>query len=240
MANLLIVDDEPTTLKGLSETIAWQKIGIQAVYTAENGREAVRILEKKPISILLTDIRMPIMDGLKLIDYVFEHRPSIRMIVLSGYHDFTYAQHAIKRNVVDYLLKPVNVDELMQVAGRIALKQQQELSQEFVIPESSHHQIKQALSYLYEHMHEPVSVNHTAGAIGLSPNYFSALFKQKTGCSFTSFLNQLRIKSAQKLLLETEYTIVDIAERVGYNDYKYFSRKFKEIVGCTPNHYRNN
>ncbi len=201
---------------------------------------AIDLLDRKPIRILLTDIRMSVMDSLKLIDYVFEHKSAIRTIVLSGYNDFAYAQHAIKKNVVDYLLKPVNVDELMKVVSRIVLRQQHELSQEIVIPEGSHQQIKQAISYLYVHMHESVSANRTADVIGLSPNYFSALFKQKTGCSFTSFLNQLRVSKAKELLLETEYTIVDIAERVGYSDYKYFSRKFKELAAdCTPNHYRN-
>jgi two-component system, response regulator YesN len=239
MANLLIVDDEPVTLAGLSQTIPWRSYGIHAVFTAENGAEAVELLHDKHIDILITDIRMPVLNGLSLIDHVYDHLPDVRMIILSGYHDFSYAQHAIKKQVIDYLLKPVRVAELTQIVSRLADRIHQGLADTISLEGSPHKLIQDALKYMFSHMHEPLSLSLVAHEVQLSPNYFSVLFKQSVGKSFSTVINEIRIEKAAELLTETTYTLEAIAERIGYSDYKYFSRKFKEINGCSPGRYRN-
>lgn len=111
---LLIVDDESEIREGLTDTIDWRQIGINDVVTAKNGIEAVKVIQKSVPDIVLTDIRMPGMDGLELSDYIRNTYPRTKIFLISGYADFSYAKQAISIGVEEYLIKPVNVDELLQ------------------------------------------------------------------------------------------------------------------------------
>lgn len=112
MLKLYIVDDEWTIREGLSKTVPWEDWGIQCVGTARNGTEALDYLHHHPVDILLTDIRMPGIDGLDLIEAVKSINSEIKIIILTGHNEFTYAQRAIKLDADDFLLKPTNFDEL--------------------------------------------------------------------------------------------------------------------------------
>lgn len=112
MYNLLIVDDEPAVLEGILSSLEWEEHGIEIMGAAANGEEALRILSHTHIHIVLTDLRMPVMGGLDLIRQVKETHPGIRFIILSGFDDFDYIKEAIRLGVEDYLLKPLNKDEL--------------------------------------------------------------------------------------------------------------------------------
>lgn len=124
----MIIDDEPFILDGLNG-YNWEILGVDVAATCENGYEALSILENEPVDIILTDINMPIMDGLVLIEEVTRKYPYIYIVVLSGYGDFQYAQKCIKFKVSDYLLKPVNFDELDQTFDRLIIKMNQEKQQ---------------------------------------------------------------------------------------------------------------
>jgi len=114
MIELLLVDDEPYIIDGLNATIPWDTLGISEVYAASSGPEALRLLEERPVDILVTDIRMPEMDGLELIERVNERWPNVRCLLLTGYSDFEYAKRAIRLKAFDYILKPVNDEEFMR------------------------------------------------------------------------------------------------------------------------------
>ncbi|PPA69144.1 response regulator transcription factor [Jeotgalibacillus proteolyticus] len=111
---LLIVDDEPIISRGLAETIPWKDISIDETYTALDGKEAMDILSMTAVDIVLTDVNMPFMNGLQLAEEIMKQYPDIKVIILSGYDDFEYARGAMRYKVKDYLLKPVNVNELME------------------------------------------------------------------------------------------------------------------------------
>ena len=113
MYNVLLVDDEPLILEGLGELIKWEEYGLEIVGKALNGLEALTILEKTKIHILVTDVKMPKMNGLELIQHVKEHSPETKCIVLSGYNDFEYVRSAAVLGIENYLLKPVNEKELI-------------------------------------------------------------------------------------------------------------------------------
>lgn len=115
---LLIVDDETNIREGLS-AVDWHSIGMTNVLCAKNGLEAQRIIDTSLPDIVLTDIRMPGMDGLELADYINQVYPDIKTILISGYSDFDYAKKAISIGVEDYLLKPVNIDGLLNKVGSI-------------------------------------------------------------------------------------------------------------------------
>ena len=112
MYRILLVDDEPFILEGLKHIINWDEHGIEIAGQASNGLEAMEILSSTRVDILLTDIRMPKMNGLELIRMAREKDASIHSIVLSGYDDFEYVKEALKLGIENYLLKPVSREEL--------------------------------------------------------------------------------------------------------------------------------
>lgn len=119
MTRILLVDDERMIRKAIAKSIDWQKHGVQIVADVANGEEALLVMGKEVIDIVITDIRMPVMDGLKLSEAIKEQYPKTRVIILSGYDDFEYARTAIKQGVQDYLLKPVSEEELIPSIRRL-------------------------------------------------------------------------------------------------------------------------
>lgn len=117
--NVLIVDDEPIVCKGLRETVPWDKWGVRIAGEAHDGEEALEALARQDVDLILSDIRMPGMDGLELSRVISERFPAKRIVMLSGYDEFEYARQALRLGVRDYLLKPVDIDELMLVIRKI-------------------------------------------------------------------------------------------------------------------------
>ncbi|TBL76346.1 response regulator transcription factor [Paenibacillus thalictri] len=122
MFKLLIVDDEKSILENLSTTYPWEEIGIDTVYTAASAGEALRLIELHTIHIMITDIRMPRINGLDLLDQVWQASPKTRCILLSGYSDFQYAQRAVSAHAEAYLLKPVKSKELLSTVSGVIEK----------------------------------------------------------------------------------------------------------------------
>lgn len=113
--SLLIVDDEPLIRKGLAKLVESNSLGWTVVGEASNGREAVGKLDELKPDLVMTDIRMPLMDGLELAGYISENRPETAVIILTGYRDFEYAQRAIAYSVKQFLLKPCPEEEVCRV-----------------------------------------------------------------------------------------------------------------------------
>ncbi|MFB6803142.1 response regulator [Peribacillus butanolivorans] len=113
MYNVFLVDDEPFIIEGMRALVPWEDYGLKVVGEASNGSEAIKKLETCHVDILLTDIMMPIMDGLELISTLKERHPNTKYIVLSGYEEFEYVKKGMKLGIENYLLKPVNEQELI-------------------------------------------------------------------------------------------------------------------------------
>lgn len=119
MLKVIIADDEPKVNLLLQKIVDWEKLGYQIAGTANDGERALQLIEEEKPDVLMTDIRMPGVDGMELIRRAKELRPDLVFIVVSGYRQFEYAQTALKYGVTDYLLKPVNAEELTQLLIRI-------------------------------------------------------------------------------------------------------------------------
>ncbi|MGG4219066.1 response regulator transcription factor [Paenibacillus jamilae] len=119
MIRVVIVDDEPKLRQGLQTLIPWKSLGFTVIATAANGKEALEVIEEKAPDVVIVDIRMPVMDGLQLIEHLRSGGHHMHFIILSGYADFEYAKQAIQYGVFDYLLKPVDIDEMSSSLKRI-------------------------------------------------------------------------------------------------------------------------
>ena len=113
MYRVIIVDDEPVIRRGLRETIEWDALGLEVAGEAADGIEALKLIRETRPEILITDIRMPEMDGIELIREVKKLDLNIKITILSGYSDYDYLKAAIRLGVDNYLLKPIDNDELI-------------------------------------------------------------------------------------------------------------------------------
>jgi two-component system response regulator YesN len=119
MYNVLIVDDEPIIRNGIKAFIDWEKEGMRAEADCANGVEALAAMESRPADILITDIKMPLMSGIQLMQRALQLYPRLKVIMVSSYSDFEFAREGLKLGAVDYLLKPtLEAEELMSVLKR--------------------------------------------------------------------------------------------------------------------------
>lgn len=115
MFNVQLVDDEPIIRRGLEELIDWASLGFQIVCAAQNGKQALEQLETEEVDLIITDIEMPIMNGLNLVREVREKDIDKEIVVLTAYEEFEYAKAAIKYGITEYVLKPIDEEELTRI-----------------------------------------------------------------------------------------------------------------------------
>ena len=126
---IILADDEEEVRKGIIRKIDWARLGFQVVGDAGNGKDALEMIEQMEPDVVMTDIRMPYMDGLALSAWIRKKYPSMKILIFSGYDDFEYAQQAIKLKVAEYILKPVNVEELTEILNRVKDNLDDEIAQ---------------------------------------------------------------------------------------------------------------
>lgn len=257
MYKVMIIDDEPIIVEGLSKSIDWEKYHCEVVATAHNGREGKKLIEEKRPDMVFLDICMPEMDGLTMVAALQSEYADMLVTVLTGFRDFEYAQRALHLGVCRFLLKPSNMTELEeaisymvsrldaqgglaaaekaaegepQKAGEI-VENAQEAAGNFIV--------RNAIAYMEEHYAEKIYLNDVAEQIYVSQWHLSKLLNKELGQNFSEVLNGIRIKKAEELLKDPSLRIGDIAEEVGFLDVAHFSRIFKKITGVSANEYRN-
>ena len=365
MIKVFLVEDEAILRRGIRDSVNWKDNGFEFVGEAGDGEYAYPLILKTEPDILVTDVKMPFMDGLELSRLVKKKMPQTKIVILSGYDEFDYAKEGIKIGISDYLLKPITAASLIEALKKVAdtIEDEREKSrlleryfvsyekytefldrtdysgvdrklisdflklgsaeecktfvqeyfeavgennynslllrqymvmdifyciQEFLkglnlkaedvppelgdiklipksisTPESAMQYlagmfqkaltlrdhvstdrygslIETAKDYIAGHYaDEDFSLNMIAAHIGVSPSYFSSIFKQETGRSFVEYLTQVRIDKACELLRCTTLRTSEIGERVGYNDPHYFSATFKKVMSQSPKEYKN-
>lgn len=241
---LLIVDDEWIIADSLSSMEEWDERHIEVVGIAHNGYDAIRYLEAEPIGLVISDIRMPDMDGLQLLQYIYEEMSNTQVILISGYEDFTYARTALKYGAKGYILKPIDTDELLETVDRLLGSRNSETGADTEavqteLPLTYHKEIvRKAMRYIQDHLHTPLSLSDVAETIHLTAHYFGQIFKNESGLLFNSYLTLVRMEKACELLKNSGFKIYEICEQVGYVDPKYFAKVFQKQFGMTPNEFR--
>jgi two-component system response regulator YesN len=243
MIGMVIADDELIIRQGLT-SIDWNRYGIMVLGTAENGNEALSIIISKHPQILITDIRMPGMDGLKLIEAAKEQVPEIQSILLTGYEDFNYAKTAISLGAVDYILKPSDPDEIIEAVLKAKSKideiiQLRNLGNQCKQRKINNRIVREVLDYIENHYSEDISLFTAAEHVHMNHVYLSRLFKKELGETFLENLTKYRLQKACELLSNSDYKIYEISSMVGIFDPGYFSQVFKKYYGLTPSEYRD-
>ncbi|TYA14568.1 response regulator [Paenibacillus faecis] len=230
---LLIVDDEPIILGGLVKVIKDAAPLGTEVREAGNAFEALEVMKGYMPDVTVTDLHMPEKNGFELMEEAKGSGLCDRFIILTGYDDFEYVRRALRWGVVDYLLKPLDKNEIAGLLTHI----DQELPTE-ADSECERH-TKRILAYIENHYMNDLSLDHLAELMKLHPNYISSLFKKVTGDTFVNYLNAFRIKEAQKLLgTHRHLSVSEIGRRVGFENKHYFTKVFKKYTGITPGAYR--
>ena len=225
---VLLVDDEIMIREGFKRLFDWEGHGCQVVGEAADGMEALTKMDDLNPDIAIMDINIPIMNGLKVIQLSRIKHPDTAFVIVSGYDDFSYCREALRLQITDYILKPVNYEEFGTCIDnlKIALFQRKDPAQTGMPEERT---IAGITRYLQEHLAEEFH---------LSSQYISQLFKSEVGVNFLAYLTNIRMEKAKKLLLSTSLSIADVSEQSGYGDYRVFTKVFKKSEGITPSQYR--
>ncbi|MBB3112125.1 two-component system response regulator YesN [Paenibacillus phyllosphaerae] len=245
MFKLMIVDDEPIILAGIRDMIESQNTPFTKIVTAQDGFEALEKLDYFYPDLIITDIQMPEMDGLEFIRHA-KSKLETRFIILSGYDVFEYARKAIHLQVVEYLLKPINEQELNDLLKRMAIdimasSQQEESKAASENPsEGSYSEhVKMLLTYIHSNYRKDISLSDAAAYLKLHPVYTGQLFKKETGKTFVHYIHSIRMKKAKELLADKNaISLEKIAACVGYENRRTFYKVFNKYVGLTPGQYR--
>ncbi|MBF0818618.1 response regulator transcription factor [Streptococcus acidominimus] len=239
MYKMMIVEDEYLVRQGISSLIDFEKLGMEVLAEAENGLKAWELFQKEQAAILLTDINMPRMNGIRLAQLVREHYPETHIVFLTGYDDFDYALSAVKLGADDYLLKPfskADVEEmLLKLKDKLDREEKRQQIRELV---QKSEESSLALLIQERLADRDLSLKTLAQDLGFSPSHLSLVLKKELGMPFQDYLIQERIKKAKLLLLTTDLKIYEIAEQVGFEDMNYFSQRFKQVVGMTPRQFK--
>ena len=260
MIRLLIADDEKLEREALAEMVARRFEHEVVLELAENGRKAADTAVLWGADLIRLDIEMPGMSGLDAARAVLAQRPGCRVIFVTAYSLFQYAHEAVHLGACDYLLKPVDPDEL-EASIRRAMRQVEaerkleELATAKALPEPQDAGaapaedaadedspaamvMAQVRRYLEDNYMFDLSLDSVGEILHISPAYLSAQFKKYQKMNFLDCLTELRINAAKKLLADPLRSTAEVASMVGYDDSSYFARAFKKRTGMTPTQYR--
>lgn len=231
---VLLVDDEVKIREGFKRLFDWEEHDLEVIGEASDGLEALSKIDEYKPNIVVMDINIPIMNGLKVIEMSKVRHPNTAFIIVSGYDDFNYCKQALKLKIADYLLKPVDYEEFGTVIDNLRISLYEKKIEEDV----DDHLINKIAQYIREHLDEDISLNLLSDKFALNAQYISQLFKNQIGVNFLSYLTSIRMQKAKSLLLSSAKTIVEVSVAVGYNDYRVFTKVFKKHVGVSPSQYR--
>ena len=236
---VIVADDEKLIANNIARRIGESSDAFCVVSRAGTGLEALEQVRELLPDVVFSDIKMPEMDGIELIARLREEHPGILCVIVSGYSDFEYMRSAIRNSAEDYLLKPVNPEELRRLLQRLEAKLRAREQEMAPRREADAAALAESVrAYLQENFDKPVDFSALADSMAVSAPYLSRLFHEQTGTTPSRYLTEIRMRRARKLLMDTELAVREIAVRVGYSDPFHFSRSFRNTVGISPAQFR--
>lgn len=245
MLKVLVVDDEIIVRKGIVLGVDWVKMDCVIVGEAANGIEGLAAAESYKPNLIITDVRMPRMDGIEMMQELRRRGCRAHAIFLTAYSDFEYVRSALQLGAADYLLKPFRDEELAAAIERVHRKDEElsELSREDIMPLVKGDKSKyvfEALNYIAEHYADSdINITGIAKSLGVSEGHLSHVFKKETSYTVVGYLTQYRIHMAMEMLRDCRRKVYEVAEAVGYRDVAYFGSTFKKLTGLSPSEYQD-
>lgn len=230
---ILVVDDEPNTLE-MNARIVQSHAASNRVLKARNGREALQILHREVVDLILLDLQMPEMDGFQVLEALrgMESTRTIPVIVVTGTVLTETDMSRLSQGVTAVLGKGLfSIEETVDHISA-ALEHKRKLSVE------SQRLVRLAMGYLHQHFAESISRGDVARHVGITEDHLTFCFRQELGTTPIMYLQRYRINQAKHLLKESQQTITEIASKVGFSDSGYFSRIFHRETGLSPEAYR--
>lgn len=247
MFKVVICDDERIIREGLKQLIPWRDYHFDTIYTAKDGVEALSLIRQYQPQLVITDIRMPRKNGVDLLNDI-EHL-NCNVIILSSYDDFEYMKAGIQHQVLDYLLKPIDHEQLEAILEKLvqSLLNQRPPSDDGNIifhdafnallkMDYDDYYVNQIISQIKRHYQSKVTVVDLIHNINVSESYAMRTFKKHVGITIVDYLNRYRIMQSLELLNQ-HYKHYEIAERIGFSEYKLFSYHFKKYLHMSPSDY---
>ena len=242
MYKLLIVDDESYSRNGIANFVQREFPGIFQIEKAENGLEGLSLARSIQPELVISDVRMPQMDGLEMCKRLQECVPGAKLIFISAYSELEYYRSALKMHALSFIEKPVVPEEMLSEIRSALLQMKKgnsDTSQETEIDNSELAYVRKVKDYIRQHYADPnLTVLQLANEMHLSKNYIGSLFKKETGVSISSYLNKTRMEKAKELLKNPVNHVSEVGFLVGFDNTDYFTRKFKDYAGMTPSEYR--
>ena len=242
MLKVLIVEDEEMIRKGIVLTVDWAALDCMVVGEASNGIEGLEAARRLEPTLIITDLKMPQMDGIEMLRTLREEGCNAYVIILTAYDHFSYAQSALRLGAVDYLLKPFHDGELENAINRLQsrIERSSDAAEIMDIRKGDKSKyVLEAMAYISKHYNEPdISVGTVAKSLNISEGYLSHTFKKETDYTLLNYLTRYRIHKAMELLKDCRVKVYEVAEQVGYRDIAYFSAIFKKHTGISPSEYQ--
>lgn len=227
MSKIIICDDETIIRKGQHKLLA-QHFSNTEIYEAKNGQELVDLTIKHHPDLVITDIRMPIIDGLEAIRQIRELKMDTNFIIISGYDLFDYAKKAIEYGVEAYLLKPYDNDEFIQ---RVT---------EFIPKSNGKFSYIDMIAYIDENYNDPnLNLSMMEKVFSRGRTSINDYFKQHLNMTPIEYINYLKVEKAKFYLENTDLKIVNIAEELNFTNQHYFSKVFMDFTGQSPRQYKD-
>ncbi len=233
MWRVMVADDEAYMLEAFDKLINWEEMGCQLVYRAVNGKDIIDNLDAVKPDIVITDIKMPLVNGIEVAKYIYEKRERTKVIILTAYADFEYIQETISYEVCGYVVKtsmmkmlPGAIEKAIQKLSRLPQKGEEPE----VYPDDIFGKLKK---YIEENYMNKLTLTDIARDIHANASYLSRLYKSRTGQNLFDTINRMKLEKAKEYISKGA-RIFEAAELVGFEDVSYFSRVFKKLEGCSP------
>ncbi len=232
--SFLLVDDDIHMLDVQSRIIQSQS-STNRILQARNGREALDVLQRERVDLILLDLQMPEMDGFEFLEAMREDERfrAIPVIVVTGKLLTEADMERLNRGVAVVLEKGLFAPEETLEHITSALERKRKLNRD------TQRLVRMAMAYMHEHFAEPISRSDIAQYVNIAEDYLTFCFRQELSVTPVKYLQRYRVNQAKQLLKNTDKTITDIALSVGFSDSGYFSRIFHREVGISPENFRN-
>ncbi|KIR02712.1 DNA-binding response regulator, AraC family [Lachnospiraceae bacterium TWA4] len=227
MVRAVICDDEKAALNIIKHFLKMDNLPIEIVGTAENGTDALKLIQKQKPDLVFMDIHMPFLNGFEVIEKLQDSKTKV--IIITAYDSFDYARQALRLGACDILAKPIELSQLRQAINRA-------IQWNFTNNEVT----DTILEYIYNHYNEQIKLEDLAKLTFCTESHISREFKKHTGQTIISYIHKVRIEKSVSLMEDKKLSIQDAADAVGYQNLNHFYRYFKQYMGETPAAYMKN